>query len=279
MLAVLIAVALLAIPAAYAQDTQAPVTAEFRVFSGTDEITATTRLRIMATGTREKSSTIQEGKRLVTSVAPGIYDVQALRLRPEGIVAIRWAERLVVMHYPDEGGRHLEVINFQQGYGALQLRAAKGSIEDYVFAVFSTGDRTVPAAEPLQGDGYRLFVVKAGRYDVRVRHAGSQNDAQDTHWMLDVEVPADRTRLKLVETDEFDYTTVRRPLIRFTRNSTSAITSSTWTMPPATSKANPSSQNSNSRTISVQSMSLLPPSQMRGKAYATVAAGYYRRRC
>lgn len=180
-----------------AQDATAPVTAEFRVFAGGEEITTTTRLRVMATGTREKSLTIREGKSLVATLTPGIYDVQALRLRPEGIVAIRWAERLVIMHYPDEAGRHLEVINFESGYGALQLRSAKGSIAAYDLAVFAAGDRTTPAANPIEADDYRLFVLKSGQYDVRVRPAGTQQDKQ-THWLLDVEVPADRTRLKII---------------------------------------------------------------------------------
>jgi hypothetical protein len=191
------AVAILALIAS--QEAPPRVTAEFRVFAGSEEITATTRLRIMATGTREHSSTVEEGKRLVIDVTPGIYDVQALRLRPEGIVAIRWAERLVMMHYPDEGGRHLEVINFRQGYGALQLRAAKGPVGAYEITVFPAGDRTTAAGEPLEGDGYRLFVLAAGRYDIRVRHTGTQNEAPDTHWLLDVEVPPDRTRLKLID--------------------------------------------------------------------------------
>jgi hypothetical protein len=181
-----------------AQDLPAPVTAEFRVFAGSEEITATTRLRIMPTGTREKSLTAPEGKRLVTAIAPGIYDVQALRLRPEGIVAIRWAERLVIMHYPDEAGRHLEVINFHSGYGALQLRTAKGSIAQYELAVFPAGDRSAAAGEPVDGEDYRLFVLKTGRYDVRVRPAGTPPDVDNTRWLLDVEVPADRTRLKII---------------------------------------------------------------------------------
>lgn len=180
-----------------AQEAAGPVTAEFRVFAGTEEITATTRLRIMPTGTRERSSTLDEGKGLVASVTPGIYDVQALRLRPEGIVAIRWAERLVLMHYPDEGGRHLEVINFQPGYGALQVRAS-GSIDAYELTVFRAGDRTEPAGEPFDGDGYRLFVLKAGRYDIRVRQAGAPTGAPDSQWLQDIEVPAHRTRLKVI---------------------------------------------------------------------------------
>jgi len=193
---VLVIVALFA-----AQEVPSRITAEFRVFAGSEEITTTTRLRIMPTGTREKSSTMEEGKRLVIDVAPGIYDVQALRLRPEGIVAIRWAERLVVMHYPDEGGRHLEVINFQQGYGALQLRAARGPVAAYDIAVFPAGDRTAAAGEPIEGKDYRLFVLEAGRYDIRVRHAGTTNAPLDAQWFLDVEVPADRTRLKLIDVD------------------------------------------------------------------------------
>jgi hypothetical protein len=180
------------------QDASAPVTAEFRVFAGTEEITAATKLRIMPTGTRDKPQAIRDGKRLLTTLTPGIYDVQALRFRPEGIVAIRWAERLVIMQYPDEAGRHLEVINFDSGYGALQLRTAKGSIVDYEVTVFALGDRAAPVAEPIDGEEYRLFVLKAGKYDVRVRPAGPQQAAQDAQWWTDVEVPADRTRLKLI---------------------------------------------------------------------------------
>jgi len=188
---------LLAVIVLLAQEPAAPVTAEFRVFAGTEEISTATRLRVMPTGTREKPL-IVEGKRLVASVEPGIYDVQALRMRAEGIVAIKWAERLVVMRYPDEAGRHLEVINFQMGYGALQVRAAKGSIAAYEVNVFPAGDRTTPVGTPFEGEDYRLFILKGGRYDVRVRNAGPQKEASDAHWFLDIEVPADRTRLKIV---------------------------------------------------------------------------------
>lgn len=182
-----------------AQEAAAPVTAEFRVFAGAEEVTAATRLRLMPTGVREKPMTLQEGRPLVASVPPGIYDAQALRLRSEGIIAIKWAERLVIMRYPDEGGRHLEVINFQPGYGALMLRSARLGIDRYEVAVFAAGDAATPAAAPIAGDDYRLFVLKAGTYDVRVRHAGTQKDAPDAHRLQGVEVPADRTRLKLID--------------------------------------------------------------------------------
>jgi hypothetical protein len=176
----------------------APVNVEFRVFAGTEEITASTRVRIMPTGTRDAPLTLTEGKRLLASVAPGIYDVQALRVRSGGIIAIRWAERLVVMHYPDEAGRHLEVINFDEGYGALQLRAVKASIGAYDVAVFPTGDRTTQAGDPRHAEDYRLCVLKAGSYDIRVRPAGRADDA-DARWLLHIEVPANRTRMKILD--------------------------------------------------------------------------------
>jgi hypothetical protein len=177
----------------------AHVRAEFRIFAGHEEITGSTRLRIMPTGTREQPTTLTEGAALATNVAAGIYDVQALRLKQGSIVGIRWAERLVVMYYPDEAGRHLEVINFQPGFGALQLRAQKGQLTAYDVAIFPARERTRPAATPIEGDGYKLFVVPAGRYDVRVRPAGGAPEAEETRWFLDIEVPADRTRIKVVD--------------------------------------------------------------------------------
>lgn len=181
------------------QDSQAPVRLEFRVFAGDDEITSTTRVRLRPTGTRSDPVLADEGKRLRATVAPGIYDVQALRMRPEGIVAIRWAERLVIMHYPDEAGGHLEVINFDEEYGALQLRAAKSAIAGYDLGVFPAGDRAAAAPEAAPGDDYRLFILKAGRYDIRVRPAGAADNDAEARWHLDVEVPASRTRMKIVD--------------------------------------------------------------------------------
>lgn len=185
----------------HAQEPAVPtrVRAEFRIFSGAEEITGSTRLRIMPTGARERPMALPEGPQLVTDLAAGIYDVQALRHRQGAIVGIRWAERLVVMYYPDEGGRHLEVINFQPGYGALQLRAAKGQLDAYDVAIFPARERSKPAALPVDGEDYKLFVVPAGRYDIRVRPAGGASNDEETQWFLDIEVPSDRTRIKVVD--------------------------------------------------------------------------------
>lgn len=174
---------------------QATVVTEFRAFDGADDVTATTRFRVTAAG---RSGTEPIETQATVSLAPAVYDVQAIRAGDGGLVAIKAAERLVVMHYPDEGGRHLEVINFQAGYGALQLKSARGPIAAYEASLFRAGERTTPAARPIAESDYLLFVVPAGRYDIRLQHA-QRGGAADTHWLLRVEVPPGRTRLKIVD--------------------------------------------------------------------------------
>ena len=101
---------------------------ELRVFNGAEDVTAQTRVAVHRAGDRTRPLILIEAGHAVLSadVPPGIYDVQAIREREGRVVAIRWAERLVVMKYPDEHGRHLEVINFQPGFGALEVRGAGG---------------------------------------------------------------------------------------------------------------------------------------------------------
>ena len=178
-----------------------PVQAEFRIFSGTREVTASTRLRVMPTGKRDQAMAVANGKTLATAIPPGIYDVQALLLRNDAVVGIKWAERLVIMYYPDEDGRHLEVINFEPGFGALQVRGGTGATSGYEVVMFPVGDRSTRIDATARGEDYRLFVLPAGRYDLRVRPAGAGDDSDDARWFLDIEVPADRTRMKSVGSD------------------------------------------------------------------------------
>lgn len=171
----------------------APVATEFRVFNGTEEITASTRVRIVPAGKRDAQAI--EAQRPVTWLAPAMYDVQAIR--GGGVASIKWAERLAVVHYPDEGGRHLEVINFQPRYGALQLRAAQGPLAASDVTLFRAGTRTAAPGRVVAGEHYVLFVALAGRYDIRVQHM-EPDGGGDTHWILAVDVPPGRTRLKVI---------------------------------------------------------------------------------
>jgi hypothetical protein len=165
----------------------ATLSLRIRVFSGSEDVSDETRVTVFKAGERQSAvAESRPGMALDASVEPGSYDAQAIRERDGRVVAIKWAERLLVMPYPDEAGRHLEVINLQNGFGALEVRGREPGTPDV--AIFATGSRQQEAARLASGPDYALFVVPAGRYDLRVRHDGQ------TTWHPDIEVPLDRTR-------------------------------------------------------------------------------------
>ena len=167
---------------------------ELRVFDGAKDVAAESSLTVYEAGNRaEHLALFARGNlKTKTDVPPGLYDVQAIRYQDAGEVAsVRWRERLVVMAYPDEGGRHLEVINFQSGFGALQVRPAQGTAAPDV-ALYAAGARDKETASPVSGDGYALFVVPEGAYDLLVR-------APKAVWHAGIQIPADSTRMWLVQ--------------------------------------------------------------------------------
>jgi hypothetical protein len=168
---------------------------EIRTFVGAEEVTGETRISIHRAGERSEPiarAHAQDGRH-VFHVAPGIYDAQVVRERDGRVVNIRWAERLVVMPYPDEDGRHLEVVNFTNGYGALQVRSPRGDPMPEI-GIYAAGERSRPATTRVAGGSgeYALFVLPVGRYDIQVRSATRPT------WHTDIEVPLDRTRLWLI---------------------------------------------------------------------------------
>src|SRR5687767_5415500 len=174
--------------------TPAALTLEIRVFLGAEEVTGETRVTLHRAGERTAALAQAQARdqRHLFEVAQGIYDAQVVRERDGKVLNIRWAERLVVMPYPDEGGRHLEVVNFTSGYGALQVRTARpGPVPE--LALYAAGDRskaTPPVAD--SREDYLLFVVPAGPYDIQIKTGGRPT------WHTDMEVPLDRTRLWVV---------------------------------------------------------------------------------
>jgi hypothetical protein len=181
---------------ALAQAPAAPLSLEIRVFLGAEEVTAETRATVHRAGERGDAvaqSQPSSGTH-VFAIAEGIYDAQVVRERDGRVLNIRWAERLVVMPYPDEGGKHLEIINFSSGYGALQVRTTRpGGLPP--LALFAAGARSRPVAAPVSsraGTDYALFIVPSGRYDLRIE------DGPRHTWHTDLDVPLDRTRLRVV---------------------------------------------------------------------------------
>jgi len=171
----------------------APLTLEIRAFNAAEDVTSHTRLTVHRAG--ERAEAIPHARsgdgRVTLQVPAGIYDVQAILERDGRVVNIRWANRLVVMPYPDEGGHHLEVINFRNGFGALQVRGTAGGPFDA--SLYHVGKHDKPAAAPIITTAYALFVVPAGSYDLQVRARGK------TTWHTNLEVPLDRTRLSVIE--------------------------------------------------------------------------------
>ncbi len=169
------------------------LTLEVRVFNGLEEVTGRTRLTVHRAGDRRESiphSRSGDG-RVQLVVPPGIYDVQAIEERDGKVVNIRWANRLVVMPYPDEQGHHLEVINFKNGFGALQVRSSAGAPIDV--ALFEPSNHAKAVGGPFRGTSYTLFIVPSATYDLRVRSGDRET------WQNGIDVPLDRTRLSVIE--------------------------------------------------------------------------------
>ncbi len=191
-----IAVCLLAPAGAGAQS--APVELLVRVFNGLDEITAQCQIAVYTADTRDAPLVpdLRPGTGHHVEVEPGLYDLQITWRGPGDTVAIEWAEHLSVLRYPDEGGHHVEVVNLQSVFGALLVRPPVAWLEtdrDWRVSAFLHGGVGRAGFEPVDGTDYRLFILPAGRYDL-VAELGSTELT-----VTDVEVPPQRTRLKLLE--------------------------------------------------------------------------------
>jgi hypothetical protein len=168
---------------------------EIRTYRGTEDVSAATRVIVHRAGQREKPvGQIAPGGRRTISVAPGLYDAQAIQEKDGRVLNIRWAQRFVVMPYPDEGGHHLEVVNFLNGFGALQIRWNENDAtrSDTDVVLFTAEEHAQPVAVPTTPGPYVLFVVPAGQYDVLVRRGTTPI------WHQGIDVPLDRTRLWIV---------------------------------------------------------------------------------
>jgi hypothetical protein len=186
---VIAAVLVSAPPLALGQPPAAPLTLELRAFNGAEDVTAQVRVTIHRAGERGepfKSPKPADG-RVEVEVPAAIYDIQVIHERDGRVLSIRWANRLVVMPYPDEHGHHLEVINFKNGFGALEVRSPSGARPDV--SLYQPGRRDKPTAPAMPGKNSVLFIVPAGRYDLLMRAAGK------TDWQTGIDVPLDRTRL------------------------------------------------------------------------------------
>jgi hypothetical protein len=168
---------------------------DVRVFAGTAEVTADTIVSVFDAGSRtnpRRMPLAADGERRM-SLPMGQYDVQLVQQDEGQVRAVRWTSLRLLVNYPGEYGRHLEVFNLQRGFGALQVRQA--GVEESGRVGWRATLRPAGGGDPVStaehGDGYVLFVAPPGRYDVEISNASGAGT-----WIRGAEIHEDLTYLK-----------------------------------------------------------------------------------
>lgn len=183
---------LLALFSAGAQES-ALLALDVRVFRGAADVTRQTTVTVFPTGVRTNGREVPllpSGERQVR-LPVGQYDLQLVQQQEGKVGGIAWTTLRLLVGYPGENGRHLEVLNFDKSFGALQLReygsAPPGTPTWQVRLLRKDGTEV---ARGIGGDGYRLLVAPAGVYDLAVDRPGKPVQVKD------VEVKANLTYLR-----------------------------------------------------------------------------------
>jgi hypothetical protein len=198
--ALLAVLACLVAPSGLSAQSAAPVELMVRVFDGVVEVTDQCTVKVYHAHDRDTpfAASLDPRDRHVLEVDPGIYDLQVTRHRSDDTMVIEWDEHLSVLRYPDETTAHLEVVNLQPAFGALMVRPPSPWLEDErawrVSAFLHEGESRAGFA-PVDGTDQRLFILPAGRYDLRARLGAAEVSTTG------VEVPARRTRLLHLNVD------------------------------------------------------------------------------
>ena len=170
-----------------------PLALDVRVFRGATEVTRETNVVVFPTGARTNGREVPltpAGERQVRLNA-GQYDLQLVQQQDGKVGGIAWTTLRLLVGYPGENGRHLEVLNFDKSFGALQLREYGGATPGApTWQVRLLRKDGTEVARGVPGDGYRLVVAPAGVYDLAVDRPG-----RPLH-LRDVEVKANLTYLR-----------------------------------------------------------------------------------
>ena len=140
---------------------------------------------------------------LLQNLAHQLYDVEGI-IRWGGLlmlVVIIFAETGLMVGFFLPGDSLLVTAGVFSAAGHLELWTLLAAVTAAAIVGDQVGYWIGYRAGPLlfRREDSLLFILPARRYDIRVRPAGAQDDPNDTRWMLDIEVPSDRTRLKLIE--------------------------------------------------------------------------------
>jgi hypothetical protein len=170
-----------------------PLALDVRVFRGPTEVTRDTQVTVFPAGTRvggRPAPLVPSGERQLPLTA-GQYDLQLVQQQDGKVSGIAWTTLRLLVDYPGESGRHLEVVNFDQGWGALQVRqdgARPGGPPTWAARLVAKNGSEV--ARGVNGDGYQVLVAPAGVYDLAVSQPGAPARLQQ------VEVKANLTYVR-----------------------------------------------------------------------------------
>ncbi|MGI8671991.1 MAG: hypothetical protein ACR2LU_05235 [Luteitalea sp.] len=172
----------------------APLTLDVRVFRGVTDVTGDTLVTLFPVGARTGGRPVPlvpSGERRL-ALPSGQYDLQLVQQRAGEVVGISWTSLRLLVDYPGEYQQHLEVVNLEKGWGALQVRRA-GTREQAPVAWSARLTRRdgSEAARGVVGHGYVVLVAPAGTYDVEVTRADGSTTA-----IRGVEVRENLTYLK-----------------------------------------------------------------------------------
>ena len=144
---------------------------DVRVFRGATDVTAGTNVTVFKAGNRTSGKPIPEvagGQRRIPLPA-GQYDLQLVQQQDGKVIGIAWTSLRLLVDYPGEYQRHLEVLNFEKGWGALQIRQAgqpESSKVDWSARLLRADGSE--AARGVTGEGYQVLVAPTGTYMVEV---------------------------------------------------------------------------------------------------------------
>ena len=167
-----------------ATQSTSPLALDIRVFRGASEVTQATQVTVYPTGNRANgrpAPQVGSGERQLY-LSPGRYDLQLVQHDEGKVVGLAWTTLRLLVDYPGEHQRHLEVINFDKNWGALQIRPAgpltTGPLTWSARLVRPDGSE---ASRGVEGDGYQVLVAPAGTYTVEItRSDGSRTRLANT---------------------------------------------------------------------------------------------------
>ncbi len=150
-----------------------PLALDVRVFRGSTEVTRETNVTVFPSGARtggRPAPLLATGERQVT-LASGQYDLQLVQHQEGRVSGLAWTTLRLLVRYPGETERHLEVLNFDDAWGALQVRQhgsrSTGAARWSARLLRKDGSE---AARGVAGEGYQVIVAPAGTYDVVIEH-------------------------------------------------------------------------------------------------------------